>query len=105
MKTDMGRLVEARRVAAAYFREAGRDDIERAILAGQGDDFPEVQVALLALRDLGAKLERFERALNAYADKDFWGDGNCYAALAFHDQGEIARAALAGNDILAYTAG
>ena len=105
MKTEMAKLADARRIAAAHFHEVGRDDIERAVLAGQGDDFPEVQVALLAIRDLGTKLERFKRALDAYADRDFWGDGDCYAALAFHDQGEIARAALAGNDILAYTAG
>ncbi|MGF7154320.1 hypothetical protein [Novosphingobium gossypii] len=98
-------LVKARQVAAAHFQDAGRDDLARMILAGDLDDLPELAIASRALRDLAPMIERFERALAAYADEDFWGDGECYSALAFHDQGKIARAALSGEDILVYTAG
>jgi hypothetical protein len=105
LTTEATWLAEARLIAAAHVRRAGRDDIGQMIVAGQGDDFPEVEIALATLRTVTGTIERFERALSAYADRDFWGDGDCHAALAFHDQGEIARAALAGTDILAYTAG
>lgn len=98
-------LIEARQLAAAHFEDAGRDDLARMVLIGKGDDLPELAIALRALRDLAPKIERFERALAAYADEEFWGDGECYSALAFHDQGKVARAALAGEDALAYSAG
>lgn len=103
--TDSAGLSEVRAIVCAHFRERGRDDMARMITAGHGDDFPEMDVALRVAKNLSRTLERFERALAAYADEEFWGEGNCYAALAFHDQGIIARAALAGEDVLAYTAG
>jgi hypothetical protein len=98
-------LIEARKLVAAHFQAVGRDDLSRMILAGQGDDMPEMAIALQARRDLMSMVERFERALAAYADESFWGDGECYSSLAYYDQGQVARAALAGEDILAYTAG
>jgi len=98
-------LLEARQLAAAHFQDAGREDLARMVVAGQGDDLPELTIALRAMHDLMPAIERFERALAAYADGDFWGDGEWYSTLAFHDQGKVARAALAGEDILAYSAG
>jgi hypothetical protein len=102
----MGSVVPlARLLAAAYLRSRRRGDEARTIKQGGGDDFPEVELALLAVRSSQETIERLERALQTYADPQFWGDGECYSSLAFHDQGNFARAALAGRDLLHYTAG
>jgi hypothetical protein len=98
-------LIRARAIVAAHLDEAGRSNEAALILRGGGDDFPEMLVAVRAVREATGTIGRLERALDAYADEDFWGDGDCHAALAFHDQGAIARATLAGQDPLALPAG
>jgi len=96
-------LHKARKIVADHLAEAGRAGDTEIVLRGGGDDFPEMLVALRALRDAFATISRFERTLGAYADDDFWGDGDCHSALAFHDQGAFARATLGGKDPLAPT--
>jgi hypothetical protein len=92
-------VVEARSVAAHFLEAHGQDAQARIVRAGAGDDFPEVQVALLTLESLTRKLERYGRALGSYAAADFWEAECPEAALAFHDRGEVARAALAGREL------
>lgn len=92
-------LAEARALAAGYHEAHGRDDQARMIRAGGGDDFPEVQVALLAARAARPRIDLYRRALDNYADNGFWAGEFPEAALAFHDAGEIARAALAGREM------
>jgi len=96
-------LLKARAIVAAHLVDAGRRSDADLVLHGGGDDFPETLVALCAVRDALATLSRFERTLATYADGDFWGEGDCHAALAFHDRGAFARATLAGDDPLAAT--
>jgi hypothetical protein len=97
--------LEARKIVAHHLEAAGRPYEAKIVARGGGDDFPEVIVAARALRSMSAELERLKRSLSAYADAGFWGNGDCHTALAFHDQGEIAREALMGRDPLAIPAG
>lgn len=91
-------LPEARGVAADYLELRGLAAAARTVRAGGGDDFPEVEIAVLAQRALMARIDRYQRALGNYADDSFWDGEIEEATLAFHDRGEIARAALAGRD-------
>ena len=92
-------LKEARRAAAASLERVGRQADAAIIVTGGGDDFAEVQSALLALSALSAKVGRLERALRCYADETFWEADLHAESLAGHDGGEIARAALAGKEM------
>jgi hypothetical protein len=92
-------IAEARSIAAAYLADRGLDSQAGIVRAGGGDDFPEVEVALLAIRSMLQRLDRYGRALNVYADADFWDGEFPDAALAFHDHGMVARAVLAGREL------
>lgn len=92
-------LPDARRVAATHLTAIGRTDDAGIVLAGRGDDFAEVRVAVRALGEMAVRVARVEGALACYAEADFW-DAECpEASLAFHDRGEIARSALAGKEL------
>lgn len=92
---------DARRAAAAHLTSAGRIDEASIVLEGGGDDFGEVRAAYRAISDVTERIERLERALGCYADPTFWCADSPEAALAFHDQGEIARSALNGKELYA----
>lgn len=92
-------VAEAREWAAAIHHDAGRGDMVRMIRSGLGDDFPEVKVALLARTAMLREVARYRIALGVYADDGFWDADVPEASLAFHDGGEIAKAALAGLDL------
>ena len=94
-------LPDARRTAASYLIAAGRADDANTVLAGNGDDYVEVRVALQALTETALRVGRAERALATYADQTFWEADCAEASLAFYDQGEIARSALAGKELYA----
>jgi len=94
-------LPEARRSAALYLVTTGRADDARAVRDGKGDDYVEVRVALHALAETIVRVGRIERALACYADQAFWDADCAEASLAYHDQGEIARSALAGKELYA----
>lgn len=94
-------LPDARRIAALYLTSTNRPNDARTVLAGNGDDYAEVRIAFQALSETSVRLGRAERALASYADETFW-EGDCAeASLAFYDQGEIARSALAGKELYA----
>ncbi|PXA84830.1 hypothetical protein DMC47_39435 [Nostoc sp. 3335mG] len=92
-------VAEAREWAASVHDGAGHDDMARAIRSGGGDDFFEVKVALLARSAMLQQVTRYKIALGVYADDSFWDAEIPEASLAFHDGGEVARAALAGLDL------
>jgi hypothetical protein len=92
-------IARAREAAAAYLTAAGKLSDADIVRGGGGDDFPEVQIALALQRAQDAERRRYERALQSYADPDFWDAEPAEAALAYHDQGLIARAALAGSEL------
>jgi len=92
-------LGEARAVAAAFLQARGRPPLAETVLAGGGDDFDEVAVALAALRGQRRELERLRTALAVYAEPGFWEASIPEAAQAYYDQGRIARDALAGGDL------
>jgi len=94
-------MPEARRIAAGYLTTMGRPDDACVVREGNGDDYGEVRVALQALSETAARADRLERALACYADPTFWEAECAEAALAFHDQGEIARSAFAGKELYA----
>jgi hypothetical protein len=87
----------ARQFAARYFAALKRDDLSRLVLAGDGDDFEEVQAAREVLAGHADRLARYELALTQYAEADFWDDATPGGALAGHDGGEMARNVLAGR--------
>lgn len=87
---------QARRFAAEFLGGIGRDDLARLVLAGEGDDFPEVIAAAALFDRQGVQLARQEQALKTYADPDFWDDDLSGGSLASHDRGEMARNVLAG---------
>ncbi|OAN66740.1 hypothetical protein A7X12_10730 [Sphingomonas sp. TDK1] len=88
----------ARQAAAAVLAETGRAAEADMVVRGQGDDFLEVRTALLAVQRAGSRVALLERALHCYADPDFWDAEPCEAMLAYHDRGDVARAALRGRD-------
>lgn len=61
------------------------------VLAGAGDDFPEVLAAIALIETQVSRSARHEAALKAYADDDFWDDDLPGGSLASHDRGEMAR--------------
>jgi Icc-related predicted phosphoesterase len=92
-------IESARHIAADLLTASGRIIDADIVLKGGGDDFGEVQVALQAVECAVNRTAILERALHCYADVTFW-DAECpEASLAFHDQGEIARAALVGKEL------
>jgi hypothetical protein len=93
------RIRYARDLAAALLRAEGKEDDAQRILNGQGDDYPEVKLASSAVAANLDRVARLERALRCYADPTFWDEENPDAALALHDRGEIARAALKGREL------
>lgn len=94
-------LTEARRVAAEHLGQAGRTADAAIVARGGGDDFTEVILARRAASSTSDRADRLERALRCYADESFWEELGENAALAAHDRGEIARAALAGRELYA----
>jgi hypothetical protein len=86
-----------RAFAAEYLARLDRPDLARMVLAGQGDDFPEVIAAAALLARQAVQAERHVAALRAYADADFWDEDLPGGSLASHDRGEIARNVLAGR--------
>lgn len=87
----------ARAFAAEYVARLDRPDLARMVLAGEGDDFPEVIAAAALLAQQASRTERHLAALRAYADPDFWDEDLPGGSLASHDRGEIARNVLAGR--------
>jgi hypothetical protein len=92
-------LARARAIVAAYFEAHGDPVQARIVRNGGGDDFPEVQVALLAQTAQQDELARYRRALALYADADFWDGDIPETTWALHDRGETARLALAGREL------
>ena len=91
-------LVEqARELAAAFLGGMRRQDLAVMVLAGGGDDFPEVLAAMALLGDQAARSERHEAALRAYAAAEFWDEALPGGSLASHDKGEMARNVLMGR--------
>lgn len=98
--TDL--LRQARQIAASYLQESQRGFEADVVLRGGGDDFQEVQVAVRALAATASRLDLLERALHCYADEAFWDGEIAEATLSFHDQGDVARAALDGKEFYAH---
>lgn len=98
-------LLQARRIVEAHLIATGHGEMASVVARGDGDDFPEIALALRAVSQSTDVIARMKRTLSAYADHDFWGEGDFHASLAFHDLGEFARETLAGKDPLGYTAG
>lgn len=94
-------LDQARLLAADVLARRGQDADAGIVRRGGGDDFPEVQLALALQKTHMAQLRRYERALRTYADATFWEGEMAEAALAYHDQGDVARAALDGKELFA----
>jgi len=91
-------LVEqARELAAAFLNGMRRQDLATMVMAGGGDDFPEVLTAMALLEAQVVRSDRHEAALRAYADAEFWDDGLPGGSLASHDKGEMARNVLMGR--------
>jgi hypothetical protein len=88
----------ARQAAAAVLQRMGRAAEAELVRKGCGDDFLEVRAALLATEQTATRVALLERALHCYADPDFWDAEPCEAMLAYHDRGDVARAALRGRD-------
>jgi hypothetical protein len=92
-------ITEAREWAASVHDDGGSKNVAAIIRSGRGDDFSEVKVALLARTAMLQQITRYRIALDVYADEGFWNAEIPEASLAFHDIGEVARAALAGLDL------
>jgi hypothetical protein len=92
---------KARRLAAELLTQRGQEADACIVQQGGGDDFPEVRLALALQQALAPQLQRYERALQTYADIAFWDAEIAEATLAFHDQGAVARAALDGKELFA----
>lgn len=91
-------IADARRFVAVFFQGLRRTDLAEIVLAGGGDDFPEVQAAVALIEDDRARHAERERALRLYAGADFWDDTLPGGSLAWHDRGEMARNVLSGRD-------
>lgn len=85
----------ARRAAGKLLRDRGYDREAAIVLAGEGDDFAEVRIALNLLDTEARDRQRQTQALAAYADADFWDEAGADLSPALTDRGAIARAALA----------
>jgi hypothetical protein len=59
---------QARAFAAAFLSGLRRQDLAAMVLAGAGDDFPEVLAATALIEDLSARSDHFAAALKTYAD-------------------------------------
>lgn len=94
-------LDRARALAADFLIQRGQEEDARIVRRGGGDDFPEVRLAMALHRALAPQLQRYERALQTYADDAFWDADIAEATLAYHDQGAVARAALDGKELFA----
>lgn len=94
----MDSIERARHAAGRYLAERGYEEEARLASGGKGDDFAEVRIALQLIAHQDDRVRRYEKALSAYADKEFWGGDLPGTALADDDQGRIARYALAGVD-------
>jgi hypothetical protein len=97
MPDTLSAIEQARELAAAFLNGMRRQDLAVMVLAGGGDDFPEVLTATALLGDQAARSERHEAALRAYADAEFWDDALPGGSLASHDKGEMARNVLMGR--------
>jgi hypothetical protein len=91
---------QARAFAAAFLSGLRRQDLAAMVLAGAGDDFPEVLAATALIEDLAARGAHCAAALKAYADPEFWDEDLPGGALASHDKGAMARNVLAGREPL-----
>ena len=87
----------ARDFVAGYFVALNREDLSRMVRQGEGDDFPEVQLAAAMLTAHADTITRYEDALGQYADSAFWDQALPGGALALHDCGEMARNVLNGR--------
>jgi hypothetical protein len=90
-------IEQARELTAAFLNGMRRQDLAAVVLAGGGDDFPEVLTAMALLGEQATRSERQEAALRAYADADFWDEALPGGSLASHDRGEMARNVLMGR--------
>jgi len=93
-------LYAAREIAATVMEARGRGEDAKIIRSGSGDDFAEVAIASAAIASNRELLGRLDRAVRYYADPELWDEGAAGFSLAYYDQGLIARATLAGKDIL-----
>lgn len=91
---------QVRAAAAQFLKSRGRTADAAVVIAGGGDDFPEVEVARLALDASHAHRLRLELALRFYADPEHWDSDIPDGSLASLDRGDVARAALQGRDQL-----
>ncbi|HEV7287879.1 hypothetical protein [Sphingomonas sp.] len=91
---------QIRALAAQALKNRGRAADAAIVSSGGGDDFPEVEVARLALTASHADRLRLELALRFYAEAEHWDSDVPDASLAVFDRGEVARAALQGRDQL-----
>ncbi|MFL9839673.1 hypothetical protein ABS767_01745 [Sphingomonas sp. ST-64] len=89
-----------RALAAQVLKTRGRAADAAIILSGGGDDFPEVEVARLALEASRSQRLRLELALRFYAEPEHWDSDLPDGSLASLDRGDVARAALQGKDQL-----
>lgn len=87
----------ARALAAAFLNGMRRQDLALMVLAGEGDDFPEVVTAQALLEVQATQVAHHEAALRAYAEAEFWDEALPGGSLASHDRGEMARNVLAGR--------
>lgn len=94
-------LDRARALAAELLTQRGQETDAGIVRQGGGDDFPEVRLAMALHKVFAPQLQRYERALQTYADDTFWEADIAEAALAYHDQGAVARAALDGKELFA----
>lgn len=85
-------IESARHIAADLLTASGRTVDAQIVLRGSTASSAHVERAVVQTAIL-------QRALRCYADVTFW-DAECpEASLAFHDRGEIARAALVGKEL------
>lgn len=98
---DAGRTAsiidQARELAAAFLNGMRRQDLAIMVLAGGGDDFPEVATAMALLGTQAAQSQLQQQALRTYADAEFWNDDLPGGSLASHDKGEMAHNVLLGR--------
>lgn len=98
MRGSHSSLAVVRQAAWAVLTQKGRFSDAEVVAVGKGDDFLEVRTALLAVERVSRRAALLERALQCYADPDFWEGEPCEAMLAYRDCGEIAREALQGRE-------
>ena len=90
-------LPQARTFVATFLQALRRADLAAIVEAGDGDDFPEVEIALALLREQAERRRFQEEALRQYADPGFWDEDAPDGPLAAHDRGEMAVNVLAGR--------